>query len=715
MSPDLTSAAVETIMISCGLTFLVAGSHMIQKAFHQEYDAAESFLAATVLGISWIVITGQLLGALGMITIYNRILTDAAYLAFSLAVYRRYYPIRLRPEQSLGRLKSPAVKLILILAMTVGAALWLWAFVSPPPPWDAFVYHLYFPASWIDRGAIFPVTVPFGDQAGTYFPSNVELIYLWVLQYLGQDFGTNIVQFFFLTVAATAAYRLARICGASRAITLCAVLSIFFMPSIAHQAAASEVDVAFTAFFITSLYFILRWYEDPERKVNFVLSCLCAGLFVGTKSIAIPFALFLLLPVFAFVLYKRKPAPWLLAALLFVPLTGAFWYARNLLLTGNPIFPLAVNLGDIEILRGAYTRETMLNSLFHTDSLAQWFKLMGHEWGYPFLFFMPLMSTVVIIKKNMRAIHRIVLGVFPFAIMAICFFLVPYNREVRFTYTAFVLGAAAMGVALTDMKRPRPEIFAWALAALYVLNPMLTGDGLAGAYHLQVVRQIRNIITAPVETYALMRSGALVAGAGAFILAATLIILIIRQRWSRWSKPAVILSLIICTISIFPISANYPDYQYDYYASTPMGQAWKWLHSNIREPANIAFTGTDIAYGLVGPRLRNDVYYVPVNKHGFSEFHECNEYLKQTGRYTAPTTDRIDFCRRDPDPVQWIEGLRRRDTDMLFISVLHQNDRPHLAHDTAFFPIERAWADANPRNFKLLFASSYVRIYEVVL
>lgn len=715
MSPEMTTAAADVISLACGLIFVVTGSHMIQKAFHQEYDAAESFLAAAVFGVSWIVITGQLLGALGLLTFYNRALADMAYLAFSLAAYRRYFPIRQRTERRLGRLKATAVKTILIMSMVVAALLWLWALVSPPPPWDAFVYHLYFPAAWIEKGAVFPVTVPFGDQAGTYFPSNVELVYTWVLQYLGQDFATNVVQFFFLTMAAVAAYRLSRVCGATRTIGLCAVMSVFFMPSILHQAAAAEVDVAFTAFFITSLYFILRWRQDTDRPVNFVLSCLSAGLFLGTKSIAIPFAVLMLLPVFAYAIYVRRRMSWLWAALLLAPATGAFWYVRNLLLTGNPIFPLTVKLGGFELLAGSYTRETMLNSLFHTDSIVEWLGLMRGEWGFVFLVLMPLVSVAALFGRGAAAMHRIVIGVFPFLIMAICFFLVPYNREVRFTYTAFVLGAVALGVVMSRMRRPGPETAAWLLAALYVANIFATGGGVDAAYHVQVARQVVNVLSAPAQVYDLMRPGLLVAGAGASLFAATLIFAILRQRWDKWSRPVILSALVICVMSMFPIAAGYPKYQYDYYIATPAGQSWKWLHENVEAPVNIAFTGTDISYGLFGPRLKNEVYHAPVNAHGFRRFHECNEYLKETGRYTMPETDRIDFCRRDPDIDTWIDALRNRDTDILYVSVLHQNDRPHLAHDPQFFPIERAWADSRPRNFRLIFANTQVRIYRVVL
>ena len=143
------------------------------------------------------------------------------------------------------------------------------------------------------------------------------------------------------------------------------------------------------------------------------------------------------------------------------------------------------------------------------------------------------------------------------------------------------------------------------------------------------------------------------------------------------------------------------------------------LHEEFPEPVRVAYTGTDLSFGLYGPHLKNAVYHAPINIHGMNKFHECNEYLKRTGRYSMPETDRIDFCRRDPHYPAWMAALAGADTDVLYVSVLHKNDAPHLMHDRQGFPIERYWAETHPESFEPLdynrtHPGSPVRMYRVL-
>jgi len=699
------------ISLVAATLMVAAGSILLQKAWHRDIDAAEALLSIVIIGFAWVTISGMVLGVAGRPGLLYRMLADALYLTAAFLFYSKFFPLKKNIERNPGPLKSFPVMMIAGVGVAIAAAAWVWAWVSPPPAWDAFVYHLGFPASWLNRSRIFLVMVPFGDQAGTYFPSNVELIYLWLLTYTGQDFSTNVTQWFFTITCVAAVYRLSRITGASQAVALCSSFSVFFMPSIIHQAVSSEVDIAFSAMFVSSLYFLLRWRENPTIRFNLFLSMLAAGLFLGTKTIALPWTLFLYLPLFCIITVKRGLRPWMLTGMAAAAVPGGFWYVRNIAVTGNPVFPLSLNIFGLNLLPGAYTRATMLNSLFHTESFMEWAGLLAGDWGIPLLAITLASALLVLAGHRRDRVHRICFGAGPFLVLIICFCIVPYNREVRFAYTAFLLGAVAVGMIISRAEAGIPRLLT-VIAAIYVSNLFPLNNGQT-EFFKHLLFYIKNLAFPSNMVLEQMRPGAAFMGAAATLAAATVFLSLIRQNWISYTKWTFALSgiLIFCGISL--ISSSYPVYQYQYYRQTPMGESWAVFHMRVPTPVRVAYSGTDLFYGLTGPKLKNTVYHVPVNRHGFQHFHECNKYLKTTGEYSVPESDRIDFCRRDPDFNVWFDRLAKLKTEFFYVSVLHQNDLPHLPHDEENFPIERAWADSHPDLFRPVYLNRYVRIYEL--
>jgi len=703
MSSIVHGATGEAILLFAGLCAVLIGSFMVQKAWHRDRDAAEVAVATLVIAFAWIVVSSLALGIAGLIRLEYRMLADGLFLGFGLLSYAKYFPRKEHLERTSSQVALVPIALMGVFAASFAGMLWIWGWVSPPPAWDAFVYHLGFPAAWLQHGEIFPVTVPFGDQAGTYFPSNVELVYLWIMTYAGQDFATNTVQWLFMLMCTALVYRLCRIFAKSKSVALAAAFSVFFMPSIFHQAVSSEVDIAFAAMFLSALYFTLRWVEKPAIRFNFVLAMTSAGLFAGTKSIATVWTVFFLFPALVAALVSRGARPWMIVGLASGIATGGYWYIRNFIITGNPVFPLTISLGGLTIFPGAYTRATMLNSLFHTDSMTEWLRLLASDWGPVFLFVVAI-STAATALSGKDATRRICFGLLPWMIALLCFLVIPYNREVRFTYTAFLLGSVAMGIQVDRLKDKRIHLGIYGLLVICIANLLVHRyiDWTPQLFHLQLVGHIKNLITAPHPVFEGMRGGALFF-AGAFLVCGLPVMgSMLRQKWVAYANHTIALAGILTFAGILFTSANYPGYQYDYYSGTSMGKSWKYLHSEYTEPVRIAYTGTDLSYGLYGPHLKNSVYHVPVNRHGFRHFHDCNRYLHETGQYTVPSTDRIDFCRRYPDYSKWKDLLMEADTDLLYVSILHQNDAPHLVHDRQGFPIERYWAESHPEVFKPL-------------
>lgn len=704
----ISISLVETIkfFIVCGL--VCSGAFMLQKRIDPSAGAPDSFIESLLIASGWIVVSTEIFGALHLVSFVNLTLIDTGF--FCTAVYlhltRPHYKATGAPLNACPPMLIPAF----LITVAVAIAGLTWAVVSPPPPWDAFVYHLSFPASWVKAGSIFPVTVPFGDQAGTYFPANAELIYLRILVSLKQDFATNALQFVFLIGCAVAVYRLAVTCGARVPEAVSAAAGIFFMPIMFHQAAASEVDIIFAFFFISALYFTFRWEESPNRPKTF-FTFLSIGLLAGTKTISLLFIAIIILPICLFFFIRKKAWGALIWGVIVAILTGSFWYIRNWILTGNPIFPLSVSVAGFEVFHGAYTRWTMLQSVFHTNNPAEWLRALADGWGLCFAVACGIAVPAALAWPNRNFKIKLV-AASALAVAAICCFVIPYNREVRFAFGAFLLACVCVAWIASQPKKTSAMLVC-SFPVFFILNIAAAAQSPDGSFYMQLATHLKNIVSTPDRIYTLIAPGAwilLVAGCCTALVA---FIILCKARYFWGSRLALAVCGALLIAGFFVTSVNYPKYQYAYYASFPIGRSWAALHKISPPPSRIAYTGTDLNFGLYGQHLKNQILYIPITKWDANSFHECLAEIKKTGRYKIPDTDRIDFCRREPDYVTWYERLFNTHSGLLYVTVLHQNDLTHIKHDPEGFPIERTWADLHPDRFTLVYSNPQVRIYTI--
>ena len=155
--------------------------------------------------------------------------------------------------------------------------------------------------------------------------------------------------------------------------------------------------------------------------------------------------------------------------------------------------------------------------------------------------------------------------------------------------------------------------------------------------------------------------------------------------------------------SIIPAAAFQPRYDV---GDEGLADAWTWFDGHVGDGSvAVAYTGTNLAFPLAGPRLRNHVRYVNVAGAPGDRLH----HFGPPGDGTAEPAP----YRRGADPEVWLANLRAARTEMLFVASMDPIVRRTIAADDDGFPIERAWADARPDRFKLIYSSPAARIYEV--
>ena len=296
-------------------------------------------------------------------------------------------PATLGRDVLLASARTPGAA-VAVFALAVAAAVCaivLWqGWRLPPLAYDALMYHLVFPAEWIQRGRLALVPTVFAAPANSYFPANGEATFAAALLATGDERLVNLAQFPFLLAGGAAVAGIARLLGARWSGALLASALFAGAPEVATQAGSALVDVDFAAAFLLAIFFLLE-YRARGATGALVLAGLAAGFLAGTKTLGVVFAV-LLVPVAILCVTARRErddplaAPLLLALAAALPL-GGFWYVRNWEATGNPLFPLELRIGGALVFPGVHGREEMLASHFHVPALGAASAALQRLWG----------------------------------------------------------------------------------------------------------------------------------------------------------------------------------------------------------------------------------------------------------------------------------------------------------------------------------------------
>jgi hypothetical protein len=160
-----------------------------------------------------------------------------------------------------------------------------------------------------------------------------------------------------------------------------------------------------------------------------------------------------------------------------------------------------------------------------------------------------------------------------------------------------------------------------------------------------------------------------------------------------------------------------------------MLDAWRWTSAHL-DHATIAYTGNNVPYPLFGEQLTNRVYYVNIDRHASWGFHDYARAHSRPG-VTEPSAPlahasgelmpasanpreeapRPRYERREGYREAWVQNLRSRGVDRLFVSALSVYEIDDVWHNDRGFPIEDEWAKADPLSFRLVYENLQIRIY----
>lgn len=232
---------------------------------------------------------------------------------------------RLRLSTVLERLAFGGVTLALLLDLVAATA--------PPTSADALKYHLALPKLWLQIGS---VGDPFWRWEG-FNPSAIEMLYAQGLA-LGGGSTAAVLHAVFAVLSAAAIVGLTREVGGS---VLAGMLAAFLFVGegiVTWEATSAFIELGLTFYVVLAVWCAVRFAKRRGPHAA-AWAGFFAGAAAGTKYLGLLAAAIVLAAVGALALARRAPLKALGAGLAALAAGGA-WYLKDLIVTGNPIYPL---------------------------------------------------------------------------------------------------------------------------------------------------------------------------------------------------------------------------------------------------------------------------------------------------------------------------------------------------------------------------------------
>lgn len=248
--------------------------------------------------------------------------------------------------------------------------------------WDGLAYHLPMTVTWLQEGTF---AIPEISRWQHSLPANGELG-MFMLLSAGLDRIVFLYNWLSSAAGALAVFILARrITENFDSAVLCAAL-FALVPAVQYQASSAYIDLYGASFILAAIALFMERGDgalDGERRWYLsavILAGLACGIGIGAKPIYYGYGALCGLGAAILIWRDRNrssPETILILALLAVCMLvpSLFWLGRAMAATGNPFYPIAVNILGVQIFDGyrvdEITRGVRLDHLF-VDSTWLW-------------------------------------------------------------------------------------------------------------------------------------------------------------------------------------------------------------------------------------------------------------------------------------------------------------------------------------------------------
>lgn len=310
------------------------------------------------------VMTGVVLAAtlsLGAAGVLSRWSVMAFAVAFAAVVFvatrrapREPFVGKLVVAAFLGLRQDRLLAIAVIPGVVALTLLMAWAAVRPAYGFDPLNYHLPLMASVFRTGSLDPVHFPPYFETFPYFTMNGDLFALWAMLSTGDASllpFANVVHFALLGLVL---YAFAREFVQSRAPAAALVMSLLSVPAFFVLLADAYVEIQLWAFMFAAIRLIVVSGRNRGDPWLFVLAGIMCGAMIGTKLTGIPMAAVILATwYFCTDPIGARASAWRVGVFLAITVVfGGYFYIRNLVTVGSPVYPFPMSVGGFEIFDG---------------------------------------------------------------------------------------------------------------------------------------------------------------------------------------------------------------------------------------------------------------------------------------------------------------------------------------------------------------------------
>jgi hypothetical protein len=264
-----------------------------------------------------------------------------------------------RDDREVAGPRYTATTLFTAAVAIVTGSLWAWPHLFGATllwVWDDYTYHMVYPARWLQSGSIAAATPVQAFTAQAWYPLSASVVSTWFMLPF-HPIRSGALAWVSLTgvlygglVAAGTAELFARLGCRRGAWAVPLVLFATSSRTVVMASSFSDADLAQAATLFAAFAFAVPRRDDESRRdvaVDGGYAALLSGLALGVKvSAAVPALIVLAMTVLRARASARgaRGRAMVRTALVFAVgwmAVAGYWYARNLVHTGNPVYPAA--------------------------------------------------------------------------------------------------------------------------------------------------------------------------------------------------------------------------------------------------------------------------------------------------------------------------------------------------------------------------------------
>jgi len=365
---------------------------------------------------------------------------------------------------SLVKRKDVLIKLLLSVAIFL-FVFYLISALVPPYRIDALAYHLP-EAMQIAQGNFFSIG-GFGNMLSNT-PKLMESLY--ALAYVVSGFALiNLVHYQILLVSFLVIFSFLRKEFNATA-GLLAVILIFSLYELLVNATSPYVDAATVALEVSAILFFFTYLKYGQRE-SAIISGILYGLALSTKylpfySLVIVACLF----VSYFVIKKENRRAIIIDCALFggvIVLFGGFWYVKNWIVLGNPLYPFIfshVGFTDVQLAQGIHQQgEFIPRTLFNFVLLPIKFFFNSYYSSSLLAFF--ILPFSLLVKDNKKLVRLLLF--FTLTYFSVWFFAISHQKRFGMVGIVFLMIVASIVISYF-LKKYRHTLFLKVVAVVLV-------------------------------------------------------------------------------------------------------------------------------------------------------------------------------------------------------------------------------------------------------